>query len=78
VLRARTAQVTVHHNIIVGLEYQHLDFGSRLQCITPGFGGACPAGAAIFANRDIDGMVDVVRLRLSYKFGGYVDERPLK
>jgi outer membrane immunogenic protein len=64
-----------HHNIIVGLEYQHLEFDSRLQC--PPLLGTCAQGAAVFANRDIDASSDVVRLRLTYKFGR--DEpRPLK
>lgn len=65
----------LHHNIIVGLEYQHLEFDKALQC-PPAF-GTCAGGAAVFANRDIDASSDIVRLRLSYKFGR--DEpRPLK
>ena len=68
----------LHHNIIVGLEYQHFDFGVRQQCPVPGFVANCVTGAAGFNNRDVDGTADVVRLRLSYKFGGYSDPRPLK
>lgn len=60
-------------NVIVGLEYQHLDFGSEKQCPQ----GNCVTGAAGFNNRDIDGTADIVRARLTYKFGR--DEpRPLK
>ena len=63
-----------HHNIIVGLEYQHLVFDAERQCPQ----GNCVAGAAGFNNRDIDSTVDIVRLRLTYKFGMGRDERPLK
>ena len=64
-----------HHNIIVGLEYQHLEFDTAHQC-PPGL-GTCAQGAAVFATRDIDASSDLVRLRLTYKFGR--DEpRPLK
>jgi outer membrane immunogenic protein len=65
----------LHHNIIVGLEYQHLVFNSALQC-PPGL-GTCAQGAAAFATRDVDSTSDVIRFRLTYKFGR--DEpRPLK
>ena len=66
----------LHHNIIVGLEYQHLVFNSALQC-PPAF-GTCAGGAAAFATRDVDSTSDIVRLRLTYKFGARDELRPLK
>jgi outer membrane immunogenic protein len=64
-----------HGNLIVGLEYQHLEFDTHQQCPQ----GNCVTGAAGFNNRDIDGTADIVRARLSYKFGVDRDApRPLK
>jgi outer membrane immunogenic protein len=62
-----------HGNLIVGLEYQHLEFNTHQQCPQ----GNCVTGAAGFNNRDIDGTADIVRLRLTYKFGRE-EPRPLK
>ena len=64
----------LHHNIIVGLEYQHLVFDGERQCA----GGNCVTGAAGFNNRDVDSTSDIVRLRLTYKFGARDELRPLK
>lgn len=50
---------------ILGLEYQHLDFGTERQCP----GGACLGAAGFFVDRDMDASADVVRARLSFKFG---------
>jgi outer membrane immunogenic protein len=53
-------------NIIFGVEYQYLKFSSTLQC-PPAF-GSCATGAAVFADRDVNGNVNIVRARLSYLF----------
>ena len=51
-------------NWIVGLEYMHIDFDSRLRCEIASLGG-CPAGESRNGFAD----TDVVRARLSFKLG---------
>jgi outer membrane immunogenic protein len=55
-------------NLIIGLEYQHIDLGDELHRSTLDLGLPCPA---IGVNcRDVGASEDIVRARLSYKFSG--------
>jgi len=52
----------VWKNVILGVEYQHVDLGSTFHCVET----AC--GTINVNNHDIKTTVDAVRARLSYKF----------
>lgn len=55
-------------NLIVGIEYQHIDLGTDFHASTLDAGAACPP---IGVNcRDVSASEDIVRARLSYKFYG--------
>ncbi len=49
--------------LVLGAEYQHIDLGSA-RMASPGDGGVC-----LINCRDIDTKIDLVRARLSIKFG---------
>ncbi|MFO1110565.1 MAG: hypothetical protein U1E61_15385 [Bradyrhizobium sp.] len=49
--------------LVLGAEYQHIDLGTA-RMASPGDGGAC-----LINCRDIDTKIDLVRARLSVKFG---------
>ncbi len=51
-------------NWVVGVEYQHISLNSELQCGIP---GDCTSASS--DNRYVSGSSDIVRGRLSYKFG---------
>jgi outer membrane immunogenic protein len=63
-------------NLILGVEYLHYDFNAQTQNTDPATnpGGVCP----LFCVRRIDPDADIVRARLSVKFGRDEDYRPLK
>ncbi|HRD75246.1 MAG TPA: outer membrane beta-barrel protein [Hyphomicrobiaceae bacterium] len=62
------------HNVILGVEYQHIDLGTEIHCPGP-----CLGAAGGFVDRDIDASVDVVRARLSIKLGRPVEHpKPMK
>ena len=51
-------------NWILGLEYMHVEFDSKLRCETV-VGGGCLAGESRPGSAD----TDIIRARLSFKFG---------
>lgn len=51
-------------NLIIGVEYQHIDLGKELHCP-----GACLGAGGGFVDRNIDANADIVRARLSFKLG---------
>lgn len=57
-------EFALKRNVILGVEYQHIDFGKELHCP-----GACLGAAGSFVDRDIDVTADIVRARLSFKLG---------
>lgn len=61
-------------DVIVGAEYQHIDFGTRLHTsIFDGF-GPCPPGVNC---RNISATEDLVRARLSFKWNPFVAATPV-
>lgn len=58
-------EFAITRNFILGVEYQHLDFGKELHCP----GNACLGAAGSYVDRDIDVTADIVRARLSFKLG---------
>jgi opacity protein-like surface antigen len=61
----------VHKNVIIGLEYQHFDFGTVRHCSDgiPNPCGLAGAGTLPLFVRDVDLTMDVVSARLTFKFG---------
>jgi outer membrane immunogenic protein len=59
-------------NVLVGLEYQHV-FLETVDHTLTGSGGP-PS----IVNRNVNADLDIVRFRLSYKFGNREEPRPLK
>jgi outer membrane immunogenic protein len=55
-------------NLIIGVEYQHIDLGSELHTST--LDGVLPCPAIGTNCRDVSASEDIVRARLSYKFFG--------
>lgn len=54
------AEYPIARNLFVGIEYQHQDYGKKLHTETT-FGG--------ISNRDVKMDVDLIRARLTWKFG---------
>jgi outer membrane immunogenic protein len=70
------AEFALTKNVIIGAEYLHYDFSAETQNTTPATtpAGVCP----LFCVRRIDPDADVVRARLTFKFGLDEEHRPLK
>jgi outer membrane immunogenic protein len=64
----------ITNHVILGVEYQHLDFGSELHCSSLGAPCAIPS----INNRDISTTSDVVKARLTFKIGRDYVAEPLK
>jgi opacity protein-like surface antigen len=58
-------------NLILGAEYQRVSLDSERHLVPVG-------GAPSILTADIDADIDIVRARLSYKFGGSREDVPLK
>ncbi len=61
-------------NVVVGIEYQHISLGTERHCPDP----TCPGAGGGFVDRDIDAEIDVVKARVSFKFGDRPAPAPLK
>jgi outer membrane immunogenic protein len=65
-------------NLILGIEYNHYDFGKeRHNGAGPFFSATVPCSGSVFGTsagcfRDVDATTDTVTVRLSYKFGGFI------
>ena len=62
-------EVAVTRNLLVGLEYLYMDFGTTsidAICVVC-FGGSSPGDPFIF---DFEDRVQTIRLNVSWKFGG--------
>jgi outer membrane immunogenic protein len=65
-------------NWILGLEYQHIDLDTAQHCRGPRVSAGTCLGAGDDTTSRIDADVDIVRARISYKFGRRVEAAPLK